>query len=1097
MAEVQTDQSRLDELAEAFVERYRRGERPAISEYVREHPDLAEQIEELFPALAMMEQVEGDLRKAAKKLPGAAEPAAPLTQLGDFRIIREVGRGGMGVVYEAEQVSLGRRVALKVLPNQLLADSKHRKRFEREARAAGRLHHTNIVPVYGVGEQDGMHYYVMQFIDGLALDEVLVELKRLREAEAAKRDKVSQRANKNGQPAASQPIGAPCCVGNAAAPTLEVSAAGIANSLVRGRFELTMPRDLDSSSLSDESPQGAAKQVPMSWPPDETVVGRRSATMHSSGAFALPGQSESHSRLSSRSVYWQSVARIGVQAAEALHYAHEQGIIHRDVKPGNLLLDTRGCVWVTDFGLAKAADQQNLTHTGDVLGTLRYMAPEQFDGKADSRSDVYSLGLTLYELLALQPAFDAADRRNLIKQVTTGNPIRLRSLDPHIPRDLETIIHKAIDREPVQRYRTAGEMSDDLQRYLRDEPIKAKWISPVTRLARWCKRNPAVAALVILMLVLAVGGPLVAANQLQLRAQADESAQKEHNAAREAERQRAEAVRQSTIARIKSEEADKQRERAQENLRRAREAVDRLFTRVAEDLSEEPHMDQVRRALLEDALEFYEGFLSQQENDPEVRLETALASRRVAEIHRYLGRMDKSAAEFARAERIVTSLVDDFANDPRYQNELALTLLMDANRAFQLNQRADAEAKVLRAANIWERLSESYRQQPKYLEGVANAKHLLCLRLGPYSDGHHLYMQATMAILADLQSRFPNYSVRDLVVPTRPIYSITRLARQENLSAQNTQQFRWEERAWKLLPHDPQQLKEIEKFARDEISRRLQELENHPDVPAYMLQVDNARNILTAVLHTMDRWQELEEVYLRRIEMRNALVNLSNDEPNHHVGLAWSHYELGLVYYHTDRQREAINHFRAASSIFEKLAHDYPEVPRHLAHLAHFLVMCPATEFCDYDRCVELCNRALQRSGARWMWQFIAIAHIRSRRYTDAIAILEDAKGSVSIWEPFRIFLKAIARQGMGERDEALSLYGDAIRVIDSEPNTFWYPLDFRRLRQEFEQQLTPLAADDERQPPGDDPDGQKPDKLAPPRDETPLKHKKGASKRE
>ena len=168
------------------------------------------------------------------------------------------------------------------------------------------------------------------------------------------------------------------------------------------------------------------------------------------------------------------MARIGVQVADALEYAHKQGVLHRDIKPSNLLLDTRGTVWVTDFGLAKADDQQNLTHTGDILGTLRYMPPEAFEGKSDARGDVYSLGLTLYELLAFRPAFDERDRNRLIKQVTTEEPARLDRLNPEVPRDLETIVHKAIDRDPAHRYATAGELAADLQRFLDDEPIQAR-----------------------------------------------------------------------------------------------------------------------------------------------------------------------------------------------------------------------------------------------------------------------------------------------------------------------------------------------------------------------------------------------------------------------------------------------------------------------------------------------------------------------------------------------------------------------------------------------------------------------------------------------
>ena len=160
---------------------------------------------------------------------------------------------------------------------------------------------------------------------------------------------------------------------------------------------------------------------------------------------------------------------------------HKQGVQHRDIKPSNLLLDTQATVWVTDFGLAKADDQQNLTHTGDILGTLRYMPPEAFDGKTDARSDVYSLGLTLYELLAFRPAFDENDRRRLIKQVTHLEPDRLGKLNRQVPRDLETIVHKAIDKDSGQRYASAGALAEDLQRYIDDEPIKARRMSQSER----------------------------------------------------------------------------------------------------------------------------------------------------------------------------------------------------------------------------------------------------------------------------------------------------------------------------------------------------------------------------------------------------------------------------------------------------------------------------------------------------------------------------------------------------------------------------------------------------------------------------------------
>ena len=181
-----------------------------------------------------------------------------------------------------------------------------------------------------------------------------------------------------------------------------------------------------------------------------------------------------------RQPFFRSVAQIGRQAAQGLAYAHARGIVHRDIKPSNLLLDTAGVVWITDFGLAKA-DDDGLTATGDILGTLRYMAPERFRGEGDARADIYALGLTLYELLTLRPAFDSPDRLKLIEQIKTEEPARPRSLDGRIPRDLETIVLKAIDKDPDRRYPTADALAEDLRRFLDDEPIQARRTSTAER----------------------------------------------------------------------------------------------------------------------------------------------------------------------------------------------------------------------------------------------------------------------------------------------------------------------------------------------------------------------------------------------------------------------------------------------------------------------------------------------------------------------------------------------------------------------------------------------------------------------------------------
>jgi serine/threonine protein kinase/WD40 repeat protein len=411
----------VEVLAAEFLARRRRGERPTIQEYADRRPDLAAAIEDVFPTLLFVEELGAETSSESKAAgagllasegggaaaAAAGSAAAGLRQIGEYRILREIGRGGMGIVYEAEQESLGRHVALKILPFHLLLGPKHLERFLQEARAAARLSHPNIVPVFAIGEHLGLNYFVMQYIPGQGLDHVIAEVRRLRE--------------------------------NGAAPS-------------------------DSSIASDLGSRGGRER------------------------------------------YHQNVARIARDAALALDYAHREGVLHRDVKPSNLLLDPTGHVWLADFGLAKSADSDHLTRSGDFLGTYRYMAPERFKGWSDPRSDVYALGLTLYELLALRPAFAEPNRERLLRKLASEDPPPLRKLDRAIPLDLETIVLKASAREPAQRYASAQAMADDLDRYLNGQPIAARRSTAVGRLARWCARNPSLASLaaVVALLVAAV-----------------------------------------------------------------------------------------------------------------------------------------------------------------------------------------------------------------------------------------------------------------------------------------------------------------------------------------------------------------------------------------------------------------------------------------------------------------------------------------------------------------------------------------------------------------------------------------------------------------
>jgi serine/threonine protein kinase/Flp pilus assembly protein TadD len=395
-----------------------------VAELTARHPEFAAELVEYFAGRARLEHLTAPLRGAARAAVtpppvggGPPEPDAVGAGglLGDFRIGREVGRGGMGVVYEAEQVSLGRRVALKVLPFAATMDARHLQRFHNEAKAAGCLHHTNIVPVFSVGCERGIHFYAMQFIDGRPLSEIIRQLRGL-----TKKDTEAEEVGKTS----------------------------------------AYPSRPESIALT---PHPASEVT--------ALTGEGGIGFH----------------------YFRKVAELGVQAAEALDHAHQLGIVHRDVKPGNLMLDGRGNLWVTDFGLAHMQQgEASLTLSGQALGTPRYMSPEQALAKRaliDHRTDVYSLGATLYELLMLRPAFESEDRQELLRQIAFEEPRPPRRFNKAVPAELETILLKAMAKAPGERYATAGELADDLRRWLEDRPIRARRPSLRARLLRWGRRH--------------------------------------------------------------------------------------------------------------------------------------------------------------------------------------------------------------------------------------------------------------------------------------------------------------------------------------------------------------------------------------------------------------------------------------------------------------------------------------------------------------------------------------------------------------------------------------------------------------------------------
>jgi serine/threonine protein kinase len=430
------DDSALFDLVEEMAARLQSAEAAAVEAWIAAQPVYADRLRRLLPTVQVMAELGSG---AGRSGPGrGAEDEAVSGVLGDFRIVRRVGRGGMGVVYEAEQRSLKRRVALKVLPFAATLDPRQLQRFQMEAQAAAGLHHTNIVPVYGVGCERGVYYYAMQFIDGQTLAEVIRQLRQL-----------TGRAKAEPGPAGA----------TSDPPPVPEGAAGAA-------------------------PAAAATQAVAAVTTEDGRLGRE---------------------------FFRRVAQWGIQAAEALDHTHQLGVVHRDVKPANLLIDGCGHLWVTDFGLARIQSEASMTATGDVVGTLRYMSPEQALAKRlviDHRTDVYSLGATLYELLTLQPVFSGTDRQELLRQIAFEEPKPPRRVDKAIPAELESIVLKALEKSPTDRYGTAQEMADDLRRYVDDKPIQAKRPRLVQRARKWARRHRAVvrAAVVCVLVTLAVLG---------------------------------------------------------------------------------------------------------------------------------------------------------------------------------------------------------------------------------------------------------------------------------------------------------------------------------------------------------------------------------------------------------------------------------------------------------------------------------------------------------------------------------------------------------------------------------------------------------------
>lgn len=652
------ENTELLEILDSYLVDLEQGKNPDIEILVEQHPDLAKQLREYAASLKFLQVAAFDTDNATTpQLVELGEQAE--RRLGDFQILSELGRGGMGIVYRAKQYSLNRQVALKVLPFAAVLDERQIARFHREAQAAAQLHHPNIVPVYSVGCERAVHFYSMQLINGQSLDRFLADLQE----------------------------------------------------------ELGIESD---EEVSNTIPYGESLGKLRSKANPEPNAGD-SRCKHDTATidrFSTNGSIQKKS-------YVENIVQLTIQAADALQHAHDYGVIHRDIKPSNLMIDERAKLWVTDFGLAHVQTNSDLTLSGQPLGTLRYMSPEQAAGTVvvDQRTDIYSLGVTLYELLSLRCAVDGKNRQQIFANIENSEPTPIRRLNPAVPVDVETIILKATNKSRDQRYSTAAELRDDLQRFLDGRPTLARRPSLLDRATKWALRHRTFVTAAILVLFLTLVGTSVASILV---------------------------FREQAKTKLAHEKAIANYETADRFFRQAADAVDSLGIQTVTELSQIAGTEPIQRVLLLKALKYYDDFaefaakdsalkmalaktyvkigrINQQldnwkaaedaystsipifdhlltsENQTDVKSRLAVVANNLGHIHFRLGQIDKSEADYKRAIAIQLELVSQEGND-RQRKGLSNFLGNLGTLYGETSRNIDAEKYLYRSIGILKKL---------------------------------------------------------------------------------------------------------------------------------------------------------------------------------------------------------------------------------------------------------------------------------------------------------------------------------------------------------------------------------------------------------
>ena len=755
------ERERLAQILDEYLVGLERGQPVEPAELLARHPEMADRLRGYLSGLALFQQA-----AAVPAVPPKLGGAEIGTLLGDFRLIREIGRGGMGIVYEALQVSLGRRVAVKLLPFSTSIHEKQITRFKHEAQAAAQIDHPHIVPVFAIGQENVIHYFAMQLIVGQSLAELIAELR-------------------------------------------------------------------------DDSTESAAA---------ETLD------------------------------HVNAVARMGVQAAEALDAAHEIGVVHRDIKPSNLLLDEKGKVWVTDFGVARCKSSDPLTETGYVVGSMPYMSPEQAKGLSalvDHRTDIYSLGITLYELATLRHPAEGPAQAETAIEYSRAQWQRPRAWNRSIPADFEVIVLKAMAEDRDDRYATARDLADDLRRFLEGVPILARPPSLGARLEKWARRHQRAVAASLGTLSLALIGVVFSLVMI-----AGERAEKDA------------AYRVASQSNL---QAEKNYRRAEAKFKQTREVLDRFGARVNEMLANDlPGAEGVRRRLLAEMLPYYREFAREATHDPQLQADLALTYSKIG----YLSEQTGSQAEAEQAYRDAQAIFERIVqNQPGSTDHLRSLALCCNNVGHVLQKRgamAEAQNELERALKIQQRLASNATTLELHSELATTNVNLGLLfnQQGKQQLAADHY-QAALKIQESIGKTNPEHeaNLNSLSATYSNLSSLY-------LAAQPAVARRWVERA---------------------IAIQLNLVRQHPGRRSYQSDLALSYNNLGAIHSRLARWNEAQLCYRDAITIQERLVKIAPLVSNYQRDLAASHNNLGMAQTKAGALQDAAASFGSALELQQEL----------------------------------------------------------------------------------------------------------------------------------------------------------------------------------